>query len=697
MYAWFPRWTILACAIAAPLAQARVTRIVIDETRPLAAADAGGIASEQIAGRAFGELDADSAANAIINDLSLARDADGKLRYVATFVLTKPVDLSRASGLMWHEVPNRGLRINGAIAERANGDIGLASAWQGDNSGATAVRATAGVDQPHWLKLPIARNEDGSPVAGKVIGRIVNRTGPQSQALIVQTNPVPYKPASLDTRQATLVTRTAESTRGEVIGETPIAPSDWAWARCDASNQFPGVPDPTQICLKNGFDAAKLYQVVFESTDAYVLGIGFAAWRDVGMFFKTARADDTGTANPVASGVTHSIGRGVSQSGNFLRGWLHLGFNRDEAQRQVHDGLWPIIAGRRIALNFRWAQPDGVLELYQAGSEGPQWWLPYPDPVRGGGAAGLLDRCTATKTCPKIVEHFGAAEVWALKLTPEWIGTDARTDLPLPPNVRRYYIAASNHGGGAGGFDSSLPGVALPTTGPNCPGNNYGTGVLPANPMPHAETVNALRVHFRNWVMRGTLPPASQWPTLAQGTLVRADKAAMGFSTLPQLRSSIPEPDFIMPVLDYDWGPQFGAADGSGVPSNAPPAIRRVLQMFAPKVDADGNELGGVPVVLRDAPLGTYLGWNITAGGVRPFHQGQICNYVGGMLPFARTRAERVATGDPRLSLEERYGSHEGYVSAVRSAADGALAARFLLLEDAQRLVREAQGSQVLR
>ena len=199
MNAWFPRWTILVCAIAAPLAQARVTRIVIDETRALAAADAGGIASEQIAGRAFGELDADSAANAIINDLPLARDADGKVPYVATFVLTKPVDLSRASGLMWHEVPNRGLRINGAIAERANGDIGLASAWQGDNAGATAVRATAGVDQPHWLKLPIARNADGSSVAGKVIGRIVNRAGPQSQALIVQTNPVPYKPASLDT------------------------------------------------------------------------------------------------------------------------------------------------------------------------------------------------------------------------------------------------------------------------------------------------------------------------------------------------------------------------------------------------------------------------------------------------------------------------------------------------------------------
>ncbi|MEJ5990322.1 alpha/beta hydrolase domain-containing protein [Ramlibacter sp. PS3R-8] len=687
----------LAIALAGHAAQARVTRIVIDETRPLPAADSGGVAFEQVAGRAFGELDPNLPGNALINDIQLAREPDGKVRYVATFVLTKPVDLARSSGLMWHEVPNRGVRRPNVAAERANGDIDLTSAWQGDNAGATAVRPNAAVASPHWLQLPIARNTDGSAITGEVFGRIVNRSGPGSQPLIVQTNPVPYKPASLDTRQARLVSRAAESTRGEVIGETVIPSTEWAWAKCDAANPFPGTPDPTQVCLKNGFDAARLYQVVYRSAEPYVLGIGFAAWRDVGMFFKTARADDGGTPNPVAGAVTHTIGRGVSQSGNFLRGWLHLGFNQDEAGRQVHDGLWPIIAGRRIALNFRWAQPDGVLELYQAGSEGPQWWLRHPDPVRGGAAAGLLDRCLASRTCPRIIEHFGSAEVWALKLTPEWIGTDGKADLPLPPNVRRYYIASSNHGGGAGGFDTSLPGVALPTTGAACPGNNYGTGILPANPVPHTETVNALRVHFRNWVMRGVEPPPSRWPTLAAGTLAPANKLALGFPSLPQLRPTVPEPDFIMPVLDYDWGPGFRPVDGSGVASNAPPPIRQVLPMYAPKVDADGNELGGVPVVLLDAPLGTYLGWNITAGGARPFHQGQICNYVGGMVPFARTRAEREAAGDPRLSLEERYASHDGYVTAVRTAAGRAVAAGFLLREDAERLVQQAQASAVLR
>ncbi len=689
-------WAVALCATG----HARVTRIVVDEVSP-EAVPAGSapptIAYERVAGRAFGELDPKLPVNAIVQDIELAKEADGKVRYVASFVIIKPLDPARASGLLWHDVPNRGRVFPFAAQERALGDIMLASAWQGDNAGASAVRPRASVEGLQFLQVPVARGPGGAPITGDVFGRIVNRAGPDSQPLLVQTNPVPYKPMSLDPRESTLVSRGGESQRGEVTDEVVVAPTDWAWARCDANHPFPGTPDPTQICLKQGFDAKRLYQVVFKAADPYVLGIGFAAWRDVGAFFKHAQTDDGGTPNPIARQVTHSIARGISQSGNFLRGWLHLGFNQAEDGKPVHDGMWPIIAGRRIALNFRWAQPDGVLELYQAGSEGPQWWLPHPDPVRGGAAAGILDRCTASRTCPKVIEHFGSAEVWALKLTPEWVGTDGRADLPLPDTVRRYYIASTTHGGGAGGFDTSLPGVGLPRSGPQCPGNNFGVGLLPANPVPHTHTVNALRVHFRQWVMKGRPPPPSRYPRFADGTLARADKASIGFPTLPGLRATVPEPDFIMPVHDYDWGPQFNARDGSGVASLAPPRIKQVLSMVAPKVDADGNERGGVPVVLLDAPLGTYLGWNITAGGERPFHQGQICNYVGGMLPFARTAAQRQAGQDPRPSLEERYGSHDGYVERVRAASARAMAAGFLLAEDAAALIEAANASAVLR
>ncbi len=705
--------TGIAAAIAlcawASAADARVTRIVIDTVSSL---DGG--AYEALSGRAFGELDPRHPLNAIIQDIELGKDADGKARYITSFLLVKPVDMAKSSGLMWHDVPNRGGRITLAAASRAQGDIGLSSGWQGDNSGNTLVPPYAGNSLPQavvvnreWVKVPIAVNPDGSPVTGLVFGRIVNRGGASSQPINVQNNPLPYRPLTLDTTQATLVSRDHETMEGVVTGETKIASTDWAWAKCGGANPpFPGTPDPTQICLKNGFDATKLYQVVFTARDPYVLGVGFAAFRDLASFLKNETHDDAGTPNPLAGDVKWIISRGVSQSGNYLRGFVHLGFNQDEAGRQVHDGMWPIIAGRRIALDFRWAQPDGVLELYQAGSEGPQWWHKFPDHRRGLPPLGILDRCHDTHTCPKIMEHFGSAEVWALKLTPEWVGTDPKNDIPLPDNVRRYYIPSTTHGGGAGGFNSSLPGVGLPTVGPNCPGNNYGTGILPANPVPHTETVNALRFHFRNWVMNGVAPPPSRYPTLRgpknQRNLVEPTKQAMGFPAIPIAavtrgwRTTVPEAGFINPVLDYDWGPEFDPSDGSGVPSNIPPPIKQVIPMLVPRVDRDGNELGGVPVVLLDAPLGTYLGWNITADGARPFHKDQICNYVGGMIPFAKTKAERLATGDPRLSLEERYKDHAGYVAAVAVAAANAVAHKFLLQADADALNAQAAASNVL-
>lgn len=257
-------WAILTIgsALAAPAlpAAARVTTIVIDDVKPMALSPGEGIAYEQISGRAFGELDPRDEKNALITDIQLGTSADGKVRYTASFVLTKPVDLARSSGMMWHDVPNRGSPLAINALERAFGDIGLASAWQGDNSAinatnGTAVRATMLVGGRHFVQVPVARNADGSAVTGKVFGRIVNRSGNASQPLVVQTNPVPYLPNTLDTSQAKLVMRSGETTAGGIIDETIVPSSDWAWARCNVSGApaFPGTPDGTQICLKAGF------------------------------------------------------------------------------------------------------------------------------------------------------------------------------------------------------------------------------------------------------------------------------------------------------------------------------------------------------------------------------------------------------------------------------------------------------------
>ena len=672
-------------AWASPV-QAEVKRIVVDrKVSPAFEGRSFGSAGpyETLAGRAFGELDPADPHNRVITDIQLApRNAAGRVEYVATFYLVKPIDMSKGSRLLWHDVPNRGGRITIAEAERLFGDIGLSSGWQGDNAGATAPR-----ENNDYAIVPVARNADGSPVTGQVLGRIVNASGPDSRPLFIQGNPVPYTPASLDTAKATLETHASESIDGKVSGVRTIASGDWAWARCSAANPFPGTPDPIQICVKGGFDPARLYQVVFTAQDPYVLGIGYAAFRDVASFFRNAKQNQQGTPNPIAGGVSWIISRGRSQSGNFLRAFLQLGFNQDEANRQVHDGMWPIIAGSRLTLNTRFAMPDGALMFYEARGEGPQWWTKWPDPVRGLPEASLLDRCTATRTCPKIVEHFGAAEMWGLGLSPSFVGTSADRDIPLPENVRRYYIPSTPHGGGAGGF------TVTPANPPQCPGANFGRGLFAANPVPHTETVNALRIHFRNWVMKDAPPPASRYPSLANGNLVDPTKRAMGLPDIPGVPAGAPT-GLVNPVLDYDWGPDFNYADGSGVPTRVPPGVKRAIRMKAPRADADGNELGGVPVVLRDAPLGTYLGWNIVAGG---FHKGKICNYAGGMIPFATTRAEREAAGDPRPSLEERYKSHEGYVEAVRRAASRAVAERFLLDADAAKLVEQAASSNVLR
>lgn len=276
-----------SCLAAALPAQARVTRIVIDDLQSLASAPGQAIAYQQISGRAFGELDPRDPLNAVIQDIKLGKDADGKVRYTASFVLTKPVDLAQASGLMWHDVPNRGSPITIGVAERNFGDVGLASAWQGDNSAinasnGTAIRSLMLVGGRHFLQVPVARQPDGSAVTGDVFGRIVNRSGVDSQPLIVQTNPVPYVPATLDTTQARLVTRTGELQDGTALGEAVLPAGDWAWASCSATNPFPGTPDPKQICVRGGFDPTKLYMVTYKAKDPYVLGVGFAAWRDVG-------------------------------------------------------------------------------------------------------------------------------------------------------------------------------------------------------------------------------------------------------------------------------------------------------------------------------------------------------------------------------------------------------------------------------
>jgi hypothetical protein len=235
--------------------------------------------------------------------------------------------------------------------------------------------------------------------------------------------------------------------------------------------------------------------------------------------------------------------------------------------------------------------------------------------------------------------------------------------------VRRYYHAGTTHGGGSGGFT-----LGTASTSPD---------TFAANPNPQREINRALYVAMVDWVTKGIDPPPSAYPKVSDGTLVAATSAAMGWPNIP----NAPKPDGVMnPVLDYDYGPQFRYNDDSGVMTIMPPTIKQVIPTLAPKVNADGNEIAGVRSLLLRVPLGTYTAWNPIASG--PL-KGREASLAAGYVPFAKTKAERLASGDPRLSIEERYSSFWLYYYYAVNEANDMVQQRLLLPDDAAVLINQ--------
>src|SRR5579862_7432010 len=355
--------------------QARITRLVVEHTETL-----GHDGYQKLTGHAYGELDPKLPLNAIITDLEFApRNARGMVEYVATVTILKPADMAKASGVLLYFVPNRGrisLTGGGFLADaRKQGHVLVASGWQAD------IEAGDGVET---LLAPVAKNPDGSSITGRVLARFSDMPADATTLPILRGGVAgTADPASLDTSQATLTRRTSEA--GKIV---PMRSSDWAFADC-RQTPFPGKPDPRKLCLKGGFDPAYLYELVYTAKDPKVHGIGFAATRDLNSYLRYAAQDDTGAANPLRGHITATVSQGNSQSGNYIRSFIHLGFNQDEAGRIVFDGANPNIAARQLGMNIRFAAPSGAAALYEAGSDGVVWWEDYSDDARHHPEAGL--------------------------------------------------------------------------------------------------------------------------------------------------------------------------------------------------------------------------------------------------------------------------------------------------------------------
>lgn len=702
---------------------AHIERLVIDTTSTATYTPVGGSPTSYTiySGRIFGALHPHDQHNRIITDIDLAPTTEGQVPYIANFEIVTPTDPSQRNGLMIYQVPNRG---GSAISTGSlqPGVTYVESGWQGDlltqcaaapvplypctnlNAGPYGTprvnnTGPSGPQTAFVVQVPVATSDGKVPngrntITGTVYGHIANNSnGHTAQLVIFGSGWVPYQPAGYtpggvpSTTGAQFWSLTSQTTDGVDGQKTPI--TNWTWANCP--NGPPGTPNPYFVCLGSGtFDPKLLYEMVFTVQNPLVLGVGFAATRDFISFLRYEPSDRQGQPNPISGSVRKVMDIGSSQSGSFIRGSIFYGFNEDERGRIVVDAAWPQIDGRMMWKNERWAQENVIPNLYMGGDEAPVWWADFPDQARHLPPNGILHRCAETNTCPQVLETYGSNEFYDEKMGPDFTGfcVICVFDIPKPANIYRYYLPGTSHGGNisAGSFNWSAP----PTT-PVSSSQTY-----PSNPNGENFTNNALLADFIDLVMKGTpMPPSTPgvtYPTLASHQLVPPTQADEGFPNIPgfPFGGNMAWPPFV-----YDFGPEVDYTDQSGIPTIQPPIIRQVLTEYVPRVNADGNEdVGSVPSVLFQAPLGTYVGWNIIPPGT--FYSGQQVQLAGGYWPFQQTQAARSAAGDPRPSLEERYGTHNGYVCVVTQASNDAVRRGFLLVADAQTLITSAGNSNVL-
>ncbi len=663
-------------------ASAEVTSITYMTTSPMFGGTSFGSVGqyEQLDGIVTGELDPYDEHNEIIQDIELApRNAHGKVEYAMTFSLLKPVDLGKSNHTLIYDVVNRGnkvisgtLNVGGSATSAGDGFLEnqgfilLWSGWQGD--------VLPGGGRQVMTLVPVAHHPDGSSITGEVRQEytLAAATGTVFLAGSGGTATASIPTATLDNSSATLTMRVNQDDPKVVIPN-----SQWTFADC-TSTPFPGTPSNTQACLNGGFDTNHIYELVYRGKDPQVLGIGFAATRDLVAFLRGSerkhhRNSASGPVNPLAGTVHSTIGFGVSQSGRFLRALVDLGFNEDENGNRVFDGLDPEIASYRISLNIRFAQPTRLAgtqhtEKQYPGQESPTTWEDtYDQFSRISG--GVLERCRRSHTCPKVFNTVSSTEYWQAGMWATTEDSDGDRDLEIPDNVRIYHWSSTQHGG-------SPPAVA-PSQNPVC--EQF------SNVNSYTYNFRALLLRLRAWVVDGQEPPHSRYANLRNGELVRA--AHVHFPTIPGVTSV---GNFNSRQV-LDRGRRFDSKDDSGV-MDEPPVVRFTYRELLPKVNEDGNEVDGVRSTQLRAPLGTYSGWNTRKSG---FGFPDLCDLTGQYVPFAIHKADRMASGDPRLSLEERYGSKAGYISAVTRALQEQLEEGLLLADDAVTILSQENARDI--
>jgi hypothetical protein len=615
---------IVACALLVTTsARAEVTKVTIADRGVVAGGQAFGQVGpyEKLTGTIEFAIDPKDKRNSRIVDLEHASQAaDGRVHFSADLYVLRPADEARGNGVLLFEIANRGRKgLLGRFNRAAGGSQDPTSAADfGDGFLMKEGYTLVWVGWQHDVQRPLVSID--APAAN-VQGRVrYSFIVDEKQTEASPADLPAYPPVDANDRSATLTVR-------DRFWASPVRVPREKW-------RFTLKGSRVGVAFDDGFEPGRLYEIDYPATGAKVSGAGMAAIRDAASAFRYR------TDMPVRGRSAYIFG--ASQSGRFLRQFLHDGFNVDEKDRRAFDLVWPHIAGAgQGSFNERFAAPGyntfSATRFPFADSE-----QAGPDGRRDGILAGYRP-----DQAPKVIYTNTSVEYWGLGRSAALthLTLDGRGDTTVPDNVRIYLLAGTQHGE-----------AAFPPT--------RGAGQALANPMPQGNVMRALLRAAHAWAGSGTRPPDSKHPALRDQSLVAL--AAFTFPAIP----GVSDPRTIE-------GP--GRLDGEHVTA---------LPFLVPKVDADGNEVSGIRVPELAVPLATTTGWNFRADRIG--NPTTLYALLGSYVPFARTKAEREARRDPRLSIEERYRDREDYLGRIRASAAGLVKDRFLLEEDVEDVMQRA-------
>jgi hypothetical protein len=622
--------------------------------------DAG--AYERITGRVYFSLPVGNPHNQRIVDLSSAVNLkNGEVEFSSDFIAVRPKDALKGNGSMILQVPNRGRGyiislVDGGDWDLANdaGDAWLlrngftvvSLGWQWDADGTDALR----------LYAPVAK-ENGKTITGLLRGDVMPAREmseiPLGHIIVGTIGGTEYPVAAPDDPRNMLTVRDSREAPRTVISRT-----EWQFAH---SVDGKLTPSDRHIHLNRGFQPGKIYEYVYVVADPVVAGGGFAAIRDF-----AAYAKHTPDALTPAARI---FGEGISQNGRFLRDFLYQGFNADEEGRMALDGVLAHVAGAgRGSFNYRFAQPSRDAQptsaVFFPTDIFPFTELPETDPLTGE-SAGLLDRAVAEKVVPKIFFSNTSYEYWGRVAALIHTSADGKQDAALSENVRIYHFTGLQH------FSGPFP-----------PEKGKGDllGQEPQSPLPVKYFWRAMIANMDAWARSNTLPPASSYPKIAEGTLVPLRDYAW-----PAI-SGVNRPHEANAAYRIDFGPNWR----NGILAIQPPKVGEPFPVLVPQVDADGNERDGVRLPEVSVPLATYTGWSLRDLSIGA--PDQRAAMVTSYLPFPKTATEREKTGDPRKSVAERYSNREDYVTRYTRALDDLVNQRWILPEDREAVL--SRGAQ---